>query len=232
VEEIGAVAEALRARWEANPKQLFPPQVTDPLVQRWLALEPQAALRMCAAMYGLITSETRPFVSDAIQAMAREHPESIATLTTNSSFLREFWPACEEAVEKLPPQAALPKVVAMGVPQTQWDKYARRWVVKDAPAALTWALSLPAGATRHRMLQAMAHSWAVRNREAALTFFQAIPAEALTAGVRTRLEQLIRHGKEEEEIVPQPTVLKGTLDLKPAKTGSDHEEFTPSLPPQ
>jgi hypothetical protein len=195
--ETCAAGEEMHAWMAAHPNDSLPRQFTDALLQRWLTLEPLAALKTMAAFPGLIPagstrsfrtpSEPTPFHWPALAREAVEHFEEVAPLMEKLGVPDED---LTEALEDLPPQEALPKLVAitaagtraMGGAATNAGDLPARWIASDARGAMQWALSLPANSTRRSLLRTMAGAWGGRDAAEASRFIRETPLSTLPAG--------------------------------------------------
>jgi hypothetical protein len=186
VETCAAGAE-MHAWLAAHPNDSLPRQFTDALLQQWLTLEPLAALKTMAAFPALVPDGKPHFHHAALAQEAVEHLEEVAPLMEKLGV-----PESEliEAVKDLPPQEALPKLVAItaagtraiGGAATNAGDLPARWIASDARGAMKWALSLPANSTRRSLLRAMVGAWGGRDAAEASRFIRETPLPTLPAG--------------------------------------------------
>jgi hypothetical protein len=158
---------------------------------RWLALDPGPASefalkndrRPLGALY-------YPFLEGMKKLFRDDMPAATRIMASLRGEDRELYIYARfegiEGLKGMEPEAALKSIAAFDArTRNQWHgaqalgEFPRLWIEKDAPAAMNWALGLPPGYTRHRILTTMAQAWTKSEPAKAAAFLESVPLSTL-----------------------------------------------------
>lgn len=200
--ELAALAAELgRTNTKDEDLKDFCRAVFSPLVERWLPLEPRAALE-CAL--DLREDLGRPFLhglTDALRTVFKTDQSAAAGLLNKleGEAFYDLRYACFETMKGMEPQAALQAIVDFDA-KAQSDvleadfvgDFPETWIQKDPLAAMNWALQLPPTHTKRQILSEMARAWGKLDATTAQKFLDEVPRSVLPGGnLRQDLEKEI-----------------------------------------
>jgi hypothetical protein len=212
--EFGPLALEIRVRFrEPGAAALFPRQVLNPLLRRWLAMDPLSAVEFAGCARGVLDEETEGPCYEALGKGFRLNFDVTTRLLRRESFLSydKLRGACIAALHDLPPKEALMRQVEFDT-QTGYEVrmqnllapppgldgrgFAGRWVKTSPREAMEWALALPATNLRSLLLKEMVITLGPLEHRGweALDILKGTPPAVLPKGrLRDELEGLLSY---------------------------------------
>jgi hypothetical protein len=177
------------------------------VVTRWLGVDPAPAAEFALNYPNRIIGDGDVY-SAFLKAMQKVFLDDLPTATRLMAGMksddRELYIyarfECIEGLAGMDPEKAL-KIIADFDAKTrnQWHgaqalgDFPERWIKSDPNAAMDWALSLPPGYTRSRILTIMAEAWGKSDPAAVKAFLDAVPVSTLPKGnLRAEIAEKIR----------------------------------------
>jgi hypothetical protein len=219
--EFGPLALDIRMRFrEPGAVALFPRQVLNPLLRRWLAMDRLSAVEFAGCARGVLDAETEGPCYETLGKAFRAGGENFTRLLKRETFLNydKARDSCIAALSDLPPKEALMRQVEFdtqtGYDLREHDRFragvarpdkglAGRWAVSSPREAMEWALALPATKRRSTILDEMVTTLCIFNnrRDEALAILKETPLSVLPAGrLRERLEEMTRPSGRHEDL--------------------------------
>ncbi len=212
--ELAALGAEMRVRFrEPGAAAVFPRQVLNPVLRRWLTLDPLPAVEFAGCAPGLLDEETEEPCYEALKQVALTDFDAATRLVARRTCLdyEKSYYGCIETFTDLPPQAALARLVefkdrtgyklresqgALQAVHGGWmplKDFSSRWAKSNARDAMTWALALPPTDTRAGILRLMIEALCEGRGDSpeALAILKETPLTVLPAGrFRKTLEEL------------------------------------------
>jgi hypothetical protein len=189
-EEIGALVMEIRALLKAQRNTDFPREIMNPLLRRWLTLDPVPALEFGIDFNTFLNAETNgPWSEAMLKTFASDLPAATRLMAKDDyAYIDMRWHWIKSLAGTAPAEA-LAKIVAFDAKTGNARKgadylgdFPEQWIQSNPRQAMDWALSLPPTHTRREMLGEMAREWSKRDVAAYQAYLNAVPLTILPTG--------------------------------------------------
>jgi hypothetical protein len=193
--QLASLAAEIKDRIAHQQRRVWPPAVVSNAVAgHWLRLDPASAAAFVLHHPDFqvsSASDRKSFYAGMERLMHEDLPpfERLMANMDNRDFYIMTRLLYVDSFKGMDPAKALPLIVDFefktrneSFGADNYQEFPHQWIQNDPQAAINWAISLPPGRIRERLVDWMVRSWVDADAAAARAFYQGLSDKDLPAG--------------------------------------------------